>query len=77
MSLKPTIILLENYMGNKVPADSLAFYHDPKDFKSTYKMKALSDDDVRIIENYAASGIADKSHELVLDHVSFYVLCRY
>lgn len=57
--------------GNKVPADSLAFYHDPKDFKSTYKMKALSDDDVRIIENYAASGIADKSHELVLDQFLF------
>lgn len=34
-------------------------------------MKALSDDDVRIIENYAASGIADKSHELVLDQFLF------
>lgn len=57
--------------GNKVPADALTFYHDPKDFKSTYKMKALSDDDVRIIENYAASGIVDKSHELVLDQFLF------
>lgn len=57
--------------GNKVPADALSFYHDPKDFKSVYKMKALSDDDVRIIENYAASGISNKSHELVLDQFLF------
>lgn len=57
--------------GNKVPADALSFYHDPKDYKNVYKMKALTDDDVRIIENYAASGIVDKAHELVLDQFLF------
>lgn len=57
--------------GNKVPSDALAFYHDPKDFKNVYKMKALNDDDIRIIENYAATGQLDKSHELVLDQFLF------
>ena len=32
--------------GNKVPSDSLSFYHDPKDFKNVSKMKALNDDDI-------------------------------
>lgn len=57
--------------GNKVPSDSLSFYHDPKDFKNVYKMKALNDDDIRIIENYAATGQLDKPHELVLDQFLF------
>lgn len=57
--------------GNKVPSDALSFYHDPKDFKNVYKMKALNDDDIRIIENYAATGQLDKPHELVLDQFLF------
>lgn len=57
--------------GNKVPSDALSFYHDPKDYKNVYKMKALNDDDIRIIENYAAAGQSNKSHELVLDQFLF------
>lgn len=57
--------------GNKVPADGLAFYHDPKDFKNNYKMKALSDDDIRTIENYAATGLLKKTHELTVDQFLF------
>lgn len=57
--------------GNKVPSDALSFYHDPKDFKSVYKMKALSDDDIRTIENYAATGVLSKKHELTVDQFLF------
>ena len=57
--------------GNKVPSDALSFYHDPKDFKSEYKMKALSDDDIRTIENYAATGLLNKTHELTIDQFLF------
>ena len=56
--------------GNKVPSDALAFYHDPKNL-TDYKLKALNDDDVRIIENYAASGQLDKPHEMALDQFLF------
>lgn len=57
--------------GNKVPSDALSFYHDPKDFKNVYKMKALSDDDIRIIENHAATGVLNKKHELTVDQFLF------
>lgn len=38
--------------GNKVPADTFAFYHETKDQQITYKMKPFEDDDIRLIENY-------------------------
>lgn len=38
--------------GNKVPFSSFNFYHETKEQQINYKMKSLTDDDIRTIENY-------------------------
>jgi integrase len=57
--------------GNKVPSDAFAFYHDPKDLNNTYKLKSLSDDDIRKIENYVASGTLSESKKLTINQFLF------
>lgn len=57
--------------GNKVPADSLAFYHDPKELNNTYKLKSLNDDDIRKIENYVASGALSEGQKLTINQFLF------
>ena len=57
--------------GNKVPSDSLSFYHDPKDVNNMYKLKSLNDDDIRKIENYVASGILTDFQKLTINQFLF------
>lgn len=57
--------------GNKVPADALSFYHDPKDLNTSYKLKSLSDDDIRKIENYVASGELSEIQRLTINQFLF------
>lgn len=41
--------------GNKVPNGSFEFYHEKMSDRMIYKMKALTDEDIRNIENYVAN----------------------
>lgn len=64
--------------GNKVPNSSFDFYHEKMSDRMIYKMKALSDEDIRSIENYVANPITPKKEVARLEKFLFmsYTGCR-
>lgn len=57
--------------GNKVPSGSFDFYHEKLSDRLKYKMKSLTDDDIRKIENYIARTDTPSRFIVTLDRFLF------
>lgn len=57
--------------GNKVPSGSFDFYHEKLSDRLKYKMKSLTDDDIRKIENYIARTDTPARYVETLDRFLF------
>ena len=59
--------------GSKVPCGSFEFYHEKLSDRLQYKMKSLTDDDIRILENYISRPDTPKNYIDILDKFLFMV----
>lgn len=57
--------------GSKVPFGSFDFYHEKLSDRLKYKMKSLTDDDIRIIENYISRPDTPPRYKKTLDRFLF------
>lgn len=57
--------------GNKVPSGSFDFYHEKLSDRLKYKMKSLTDDDIRKIENYISRPDTPQRFVITLDRFLF------
>lgn len=57
--------------GNKVPVGSFEFYHETKEQQIAYKMKSLTDDDIRLLENYVVKESTSEYHRLQINRFLF------
>ena len=65
--------LARKTFGDKVPSDSFAFYHETQEQQTSFKMKPLSDDDVRLIENYVAMPTTPQRYVYTLEQFLFMI----
>lgn len=57
--------------GSKVPAETFRYYNEKLKEGTSYKIKALEDCDIRLLENYAARADIKKSYREALDKFLF------
>lgn len=57
--------------GSKVPNNSFDFYHEKLSDRLQYKMKALNDNDIRLIENYVSNPFTPKKEVFCLERFLF------
>lgn len=63
--------IAQKLFGNKVPSGSFDFYHEKQADRLTYKMKSLTDEDIRILENYIVKDDTPQNRKEIIERFLF------